>query len=144
MEIDAKHRTYVVMVPPCTASLPEVMPKFPVGSDSYNYGQMSEVLAIFNTRWVSAGSPVGREPYSLSSSKSGCTDPNPMRFTSEIICSALASSKYIESIEKENHNIFTIIDLDDSDDVDSDSTSTPNFLTFRGDPDVKKGNRRRA
>ena len=48
------------------------------------------------------------------------------------------------SIEKENHNIFKINDLDDADDVDSDVVSTPNFLTFRGDPDVKKGKRRRA
>ena len=143
MEIDAKHRTYIVMVPPCSANLPETIPKFPVGSDSYNYGQMSEVLAIFNTRWISAGSPVGREPYSLSSTKSGCIDSEPMRFTSEIICSALARSKYIESIEKESHNIFTMND-DDADDVDSDVSAAPNFLTFRGDPDVKKGKRRRA
>lgn len=144
MDIDAKHRNYVVMVPPCTSNLPDVIPKFPVGYDSYNYGQMSEVLAIFNTRWISAGNPVGREPYALSSSKVGCIDPNPIMFTSEKICSALASSKYIESIEKENHNIFKINDLDDADDVDSDAVSTPNFLTFRGDPDVKKGKRRRA
>jgi hypothetical protein len=55
----------------------------------------------------------------------------------------LASSKYIESIEKESHNIFTMND-DDADDVDSDVSAAPTFLTFRGDPDVKKGKRRRA
>lgn len=143
MEIDAKHRTYVVVPPSCSASQ-QPPSRFPIGADSYNYGQMSEVLAIFNRRWVSAGSPCGREPYALSSSRQGHVDLVPLRFTAETIASALVSEEYIERIcEKEKVNFFMLGDLAGSEEDDSETSDTPNCLTYRGTPDVKKGKRRR-
>lgn len=122
MNKEAKSKTYVIMVPPVFAKIP-VPTKYPAPGESYNYKQMTDVLAIFDRRWKAAGSPNEREPYALSSSKDGIVEISPLRFTHDLIYSELAADAYIEAVaEKETSRslLSELLRMDNSIDLDED------------------------
>lgn len=102
------YSSFIVFVPPVSGRMPEVLPRYPIPSDSYNYTQMVDVLAIFDKRWRSAGSPEGREPYATRSIRNNAVheplDPLDI-LTSSGIQAKAASEAYIQAVyEKESAN----------------------------------------
>lgn len=131
MHKDTKFKTYVVYVPPVFEKLPDVLPKYPMPGESYNYSQMSDVISIFDKRWKSAGSIPDREPFAVASTKEGVEIPGSDRITRDIIYSAITSDAYIEAVsERESSNKFINellsldCSLDDHDDLDEVSETT--------------------
>lgn len=131
MHKDTKFKTYVVYVPPVFDKLPDILPKYPMPGESYNYSQMSDVISIFDKRWKSAGSIPDREPFAISSTKEGVELPDSERITRDIIYSAVTSDAYIEAVsERETSNklinelLSLDCSLDDQDDLDEVVTNS--------------------
>lgn len=129
MSDENKFKHYVIHVPPVFGSHSAMPTKYPMPGESYNYKQAVDVLSIFDKRWKSSGSTPGKEPYAVSSSRSGLEDANPVILTRDAVYSEIAGDAYIEAVaETESSNMLlnellrldcSMDDPDDLDDVDS-------------------------
>jgi hypothetical protein len=126
---DNKFKHYIIFVPPVFGASTAVPAKYPMPGESYNYKQAVDVLSIFDKRWKSSGSVEGKEPYALSSSKTGIEDADPVMLTRDGVYSEMAGDAYIEAVaEKESSNLLLNellrldCSMDDPDDLDDEGT----------------------